>query len=75
VDTFIQPKIDGYRQLNEQEASLMNKIKSHGFELGKLVAELRNTDGLDQRCVSVGATELQAGLMWLTRGVARPTHF
>lgn len=31
--------------------------------------------GLDQRCVSIGATEIQTGIMWLVRAVARPTNF
>lgn len=75
MDTFIQPKITGYRQLNEQEAALMNQIKAHGVALGELVAALRATADLDQRWVSIGATDLQTGLMALTRGVARPTTF
>ena len=75
MDTFQQPKITGYRQLNEAEAGLMNEIKARGVELGELVAKLRSTEGLDQRWVSIGATELQTGLMALTRAVARPTTF
>lgn len=75
MDTFQQPKITGYRQLNEAEAALMNEIKGKGVELGELVAKLRATEGLDQRWVSIGATDLQTGLMALTRGVAQPTTF
>lgn len=72
---FAQPKITGYRQLTEAEVVLMNEIKARGVELGALVAKLRATDGLDQRWVSIGATDLQTGLMALTRGVAQPTTF
>lgn len=75
MDTFIQPKITGYRQLNETEAALMNEIKAEGVKLGELVAKLRGTPGLDQRWVSIGATDLQTGLMALTRSVAQPTTF
>lgn len=75
METFTQPKITGYRQLNEAEAALMNEIKAEGVKLGELVAKLRWTDGLDQRWVSIGATDLQTGLMALTRGVAQPTTF
>ena len=75
METMIQPKITGYRQLNEAEAALMNEIKAEGVKLGELVAKLRATDGLDQRWVSIGATDLQTGLMALTRGVAQPTTF
>jgi len=75
METFVQPKITGYRQLSEAEAALMNEIKARGVELGELVQKLRDTPDLDQRWVSVGATDLQTGLMALTRGVAQPTTF
>ena len=75
METFVQPKITVYRQLNEAEAALMNEIKAEGVKLGELVAKLRGTEGLDQRWVSIGATDLQTGLMALTRGVAQPTTF
>lgn len=75
MDTFTQPKITGYRQLTEQEAALMNEIKAHGVAAGALVDRLRGTPGLDQRWVSIGATDIQTGLMALTRGVAQPTTF
>lgn len=75
METFIQPKITGYRQLSEAEAALMNEIKQHGVQLGQLVQKLREAPGLDQRWVSIGATDLQTGLMALTRGVAQPTTF
>lgn len=68
-------KIKGYRDLSQEEINLMNEIKSKGVELGELVTKLRSTDGLDQRWVSIGATDLQTGLMALTRGVAQPTSF
>lgn len=75
METFTQPKITGYRQLNEAEAAVMNEIKAKGVELGALVAKLRALPELDQRWVSIGATDLQTGLMALVRGVARPTTF
>lgn len=69
-------KIKGYRELTAEEIALMNKIKTKGAELGELVAELRTcTDHIDQRWVSIGATDLQTGLMALTRSVAQPTFF
>jgi hypothetical protein len=75
METFTQPKITGYRQLNEAEAAVMNEIKARGVELGELVAKLRGTEGFDQRWLSIGATDLQTGLMALTRAVAQPTSF
>lgn len=75
METFTQPKITGYRQLNETEAAMMNEIKARGVELGELVAKLHGTEGLDKRWLSIGATNLQTGLMALTRSVAQPTSF
>lgn len=37
------------------------------------VAESKPT--LDQRAISIGATELQTGFMWAIRGIAQPTTF
>lgn len=68
-------KIKGYRELSQFEIDLMNEIKSKGAELGELVEKLRTTAGLDQRWISIGATDLQTGLMALTRGVAQPEFF
>lgn len=68
-------QIKGYRELSAEEIGLMNEIKEKGAELEALVYRLRNTDNLDQRWVSMGVTDLQRGLMALTRGVAQPTSF
>lgn len=68
-------EIKGYRNLSRDEIDLMNKIKNHGIELGVLVAELRNMEHLDQRWISIGQTDLQTGLMALTRAIAQPTIF
>lgn len=67
--------IKGYRDLSAEEIGLMNEIKAKGEELGALVAKLRATEGLDQRWVSIGATDLQTGIMALVRAVAQPTNF
>lgn len=68
-------QIKGYRELSVEEIQAMNTIKTKGIELGELVETLRNTAGIDQRWVSIGATDLQTGLMALTRAVAQPTFF
>lgn len=75
METFTQPKIAGYRQLSEDEAKLINSIKELGEGFGDLVATLKQIPELDQRWVSIGATDLQKGLMALTRAVAQPTTF
>ncbi len=68
-------QIKGYRELNQNEIALMNEIKAKGAELGELVARIRAVEGVDQRWVSIGATDFQTGLMALTRAVAQPTFF
>ncbi len=68
-------QIKGYRELSQDEIDLMNEIKTKGAELGDLVDKLRAADTTDKRWVSIGATDLQTGLMALTRSVAKPTFF
>lgn len=68
-------KIKGYRSLSQEEIDLMNRIKEHGLTLGGLLEDLRQMPALDQRWVSIGATDLQTGLMALTRAVTKPTFF
>lgn len=70
-------KITGYRELSQAEIDLMNEVKAKGVELGQLVDKLKKQVGLsvDQRWVAIGATDLQTGLMALTRSIARPDFF
>lgn len=86
METFIQPKITGYRQLSEAEVALMNEGKALAEACGTYIAKLRdytpeNTAGvkpgstLDQRWISIGATDLQRGFMAVIRGIAQPTTF
>lgn len=67
--------IKGYRELTQNEIDLMNEIKAKGVELGALVEKLKAAGYVDQRWISIGATDLQTGLMALVRGVAQPTTF
>ena len=75
METFVQPKITGYRQLTEAEATLMNKVKQKGVELDLLIEELYSVPGIDDRWVEAATMDLQVGLMKLTRAIARPTSF
>lgn len=67
-------KISGYRELNQDEIDLMNRIKSFGPHMEDLIAHLEDS-GADQRWVAIGKTHLQQGLMALTRSVAQPEFF
>ena len=90
METMIQPKITGYRQLSEAEVALMNEGKALAEQCGEYIAKLRkfpdastgglpatDTDvgSLDQRWISIGATDLQRGFMAVIRGIAQPTTF
>ena len=108
-------KITGYRELDQVEIDLMNKIKAlgpqieavilevkahiegqrddaHGRvfdpELGRKVAygsmppdeeaaalRKRLDDATPERFAALATTDLQTGLMYLTRAVAQPTFF
>ena len=90
METMIQPKITGYRQLSEAEVALMNEGKALAEQCGAFIAKLRThsasvpdqapNDGttlqpLDQRWISIGATDIQRGFMAVIRGIAQPTTF
>lgn len=68
-------KIVGYRELSELEIDLMNQVKELGKDMGNLVELLQHESTLDQRWISIGKTQLQQGLMALTRAIAQPTTF
>jgi hypothetical protein len=77
---FMQPKITGYRQLSYAEVDLMNEGKALAEACGAYIAKLRNyrdvlDEPLDQRWISIGATDLQRGFMAVMRGIAQPTTF
>ena len=88
TDFFVQPKITGYRQLSEAEVALMNEGKALAEQCGAYIAKLRShkdnppregdnraNPPLDQRWISIGATDLQRGFMAVIRGIAQPTTF
>jgi hypothetical protein len=75
MEMMQQPKITGYRQLTQEEASLMNEGKALAEEVRLFVEQLRTTDGLDARWISIGQTDLQQGFMALMRAIAQPTTF
>jgi len=68
-------KITGYRELSQAEIDLMNEIKAKGEELGALIDKLKASESTDKRWISIGVTDLQTGLMALTRSVAKPESF
>lgn len=68
-------QIRGYRELSQNEIVQMNDVKDVGESLGDWIEKLRSDPTIDQRWVSIGATDLQTGLMALTRAIAKPEFF
>jgi len=69
-------KISGYRELNQTEIDQMNKVKELGKMIGILIEEMENSPiEYDKRWVEIAKTDLQKGLMALTRSIAQPTFF
>lgn len=76
METMMQPKVTGYRQLSEDEANLMNEGKALAEQCGVYIDKLRGIgESLDQRWISIGSTDIQKGFMSLIRGIAKPTSF
>ncbi len=67
-------KIATYRELNESEIALMNRIKAKEAELAELVALVRVTVpvGEPRRQVALAVTAFEEGCMRLVRAVAQP---
>lgn len=68
-------KIKGYRELNKEEIAAMNNIKALGTMMGEVIDAMEKTDGLDKRWLAIGKTNIQQGLMAITRSVAKPDSF
>lgn len=68
-------KIKGYRDLTQEEIDLMNEVKAHGDKFGELLAGVGQLPDIDPRALAIGKTELQTGVMWAVRAIARPTTF
>lgn len=75
-------KITGYRELSQDEINLMNEAKALGEQLGALVTRLeaaefaQTSDQVpDKRNLALAKINLQQGMMWLVRSIAKPTSF
>ena len=68
-------KIIGYRDLSQKELDAMNAIKDAGNALGALIEHLQIAEGLDQRFIALGKSDIQKGLAMVIRGIAQPSTF
>lgn len=66
--------IKGYKDFDQKTLDTINEIKLMGKDIGEFCEKLKETD-VDQRWLAIGITDLQRGLMALTRAVAKPDFF
>ncbi len=69
-----QTDIKGYRNLTIEEVELVNKVKEKGLELASLI-ELCEYSKADPRWLAIAKTDLQKGMMFLARSIAKPEGF
>ena len=67
--------IEGYRELNQAEIDLINNIKKMGASIGGFLDGLAAIEGVDHRWLAIAQTDLQKGIMAMTRAVAKPEGF
>jgi hypothetical protein len=65
-------QIAGYRDLTTDEIALINQIKECEKEVLELVQRVHNVPGANARSAAIAKTEIQTGMMWLIRAIARP---
>ena len=67
-------KINGYRDLTQEEINLMNEVKDKEAELGDLFEKLSSVGSIDKRMIALGRTNLQQGFMWTVRAIDKPKN-
>ncbi len=85
--TYTPPPVTGYRTLTQAEVDLMNEIKAKGAEMDTLLtrvashinkqtwADNRQLQSEPYRWLAMAKSDLQVGIMKLTRAVAQPLSF
>ena len=68
-------QIKGYRELSPEDIKLMNEVKEKGAELGELIEKLNMMPETDKRWLEIGKTNIQQGLMAVTRAITTPDFF
>ena len=70
-----QTPIAGYRELNQQEITAINVAKALGSRLGDFIATLETDPDIDKLWLAIAKTDLQKGIMFLVRSIAKPESF
>lgn len=68
-------KISGYRELTADEIALINCIRAHGDTLEDTIKALESIPETDKHCTAIAKENLQQGIMWLVRAIAKPDGF
>ena len=68
-------KINGYRELSQEEIDAMNKSKELASQVGDFIDELEKNSYVDKRWLAISKTDLQKAFMALTRSIAKPSTF
>lgn len=78
---YVPPPIKGYRKLTQAELDAVNAVKEHGAVLERAMKAIEDQNiaagcgPLDPRALALAKTNLQQGLMWLTRSITKPGTF
>lgn len=65
-------EIKGFTDQNERNKALVNENKVLEETVMRQIDKLKETEGLDQRAIAVGLTNIQQAFMWINRGVFQP---
>ena len=74
---YTPPAIKGYRKLTREELDAVNYVKTVGENIEYAINTIAaaNPSGLEPRALALAKTNLQQGLMWLTRSITKPETF
>ena len=70
---YTPPPIKGYRKLTQAELDDVNFVKAIGEDIEARIHALGAQ--LEPRALALAKTNLQQGLMWLTRSITKPETF
>lgn len=70
---YTPPAIKGYRKLTQAELDDVNFVKAIGEDIEARIQALGTQ--LEPRALALAKTNLQQGLMWLTRSITKPETF
>ncbi len=72
-------EVIGYNPLTEDQKKVMNEIKTLGNEIGFLLDRISIFDNegfsVDLKSLEIAKKEIQTGLMWANRAIAKPSTF